>query len=300
MEATDTRPGEASGEAHGASPGWAAAAILWGTTLAIFWPALRWLVAVTLDQQQLVQAFVVFGVAGLLLASEGGGLRPVWRLGPAVTWRLLVAYALVALAMWLKWPVLVLVALCAAIGAAARFVFGERARHASRWVVPALGLYLFLVVAMPFFDWPLRILSGRFGAWLLDAAGRQVQLFVVLRPDPSLMLVMDGRVFEVAAECNGFGLLGSTSLLALLLAGASREAWWRRVGKGCVSVALGFAANVLRIFVICLCSGWAGQRHYHLMHEVVGTACVIAALGAVWWLWRGSGRDHGERSQPTR
>lgn len=276
-----------SGGVPGATPRWGVAAILWGITVAIFWPALRWLVSVTLDQQQLLQAFAVFGVAGFLLATEGGGFRAVWRLGPGVTRRLLVAYALVGLAMWLRWPVLVLAALCAAIGAAARFVFGERARRASRWVVPALGLYLFFILAMPFFDWPLRILSGRFGAWLLDCFGRQVQLFVLLRPDPSLMLMMDGRVFEVAAECNGFGLLSSSCLLALLLAGASKEPWWRRTTKGVASVALGFFANVLRIVVICLLSAWAGQAHYHLMHEVVGTTCVLLALTAVWWLWRG-------------
>ena len=57
MDPTDTRPGESSGEAHGASPGWGVAAVLWGTTLAIFWPALRWLLSVTLDQQQLLQSF---------------------------------------------------------------------------------------------------------------------------------------------------------------------------------------------------------------------------------------------------
>lgn len=280
-----SQPG--SGEAPGGLSRWGVAALLWGITLAIFWPALRWLVSVTLDQQQLLQAFAVFGVAGFLLASEGGGFRPVWRLGRAVTWRLVAAYGLVGLAMWLRWPVLVLAALCAAIGAAARFVFGDRARRASRWVVPALGLYLFFVLAMPFFDWPLRILSGRLGAWLLDCFGRQVQLFVVLRPDPSLMLVMDGRVFEVAAECNGFGLLSSSSLLALLLAGASREAWWRRIMKGAASVGLGFSANVIRIVAICLLSGWAGQAHYHLMHEVVGTLCVLLAMATVWWMWRG-------------
>lgn len=277
--------------------------MLWGITLVIFWPALRWLLSVTLDQQQLLQAFAIFGFAGILLALEGGGFRPVWRFGPAVVRGLVASYALVGLAIWLRWPLLVLAALCAAIGAAARFVFGDRARRASRWVVLVFGLYLFFVVAMPFFDWPLRITSGRMGAWLLEMLGRQVQLFVVLRPEPSLMLVMGDRVFEVAAECNGFGLLSSSSLLALLLAGASREAWWRRVAKGGASVALGLFANIARIVIICTLSGWAGQRHYHAMHEVVGTACVLLALAAVWWLWRGQGRvgmSPVHELQPTR
>lgn len=287
MDAADhgLRPG------GGVSPGgwsrWGAPLALWALTLVIFWPALRWLMTVTLDQQQLLQAVAVFGVAGLLLATEGGGLRLEGRFGPAVTWRLVAAYALVGLAMWLKWPVLVLAALVVAIGAAARFVFGDRARHASRWVVPAFGLYLLFVLAMPFFDWPLRVLSGRVGAWLLDALGKQVQLFVLLRPEPSLMLVAGGRVFEVAAECNGFGLLTSCSLLALLLAGASGERWWLRVAKAMASVVVGFVTNVVRIAAICLLSAWVGQAHYHVMHEVVGTACVVAALAAVWWLWRG-------------
>lgn len=283
-----------SGPRHGESGGAAAflwrhgpAVALWGVTLVIFWPALRWLMSITLDQQQLLQSFVVFGLASALLGfEERERFKPEWRLGSGALWRLLLAYALVGAAMWLNSPLPMLAALCAALSAAVRFVFGDRARRETRWMVGAFGLFVFFVVAMPFFDWPLRILSGRFGAWLLGALGRQTELSVVLRPEPSLLLVMDGRVFEVAAECNGFGLLTSTCLLALLLAGASRLAWWRRVAKVIACAATGFAGNVLRMVAICLLSGWAGPTHYHIMHETVGATFLFAALATVWRMWR--------------
>lgn len=247
---------------------------------------MRWLFSVTLDQRQLLQAFVIFGGAGLLVAFRDSGLRPVWRFEAAVLLGLLASYMLVGLAMWLKWPHLVLGALCLAMWAAARFIFGAAAWRGSLWVVLAFGLYLFFILAMPFFDWPLRILSGRLGAGLLDAMGQEVQLFIVLRPEPSLMLVTRDRIFEVAAECNGFGLLTSSSMLALVLAGRARAPWAVRAVKWLASTALGFAMNIVRIVLICLFSGWAGKEHYHTMHEIVGTVCVLAALGAIWWFWR--------------
>jgi len=269
----------------GRGGGWLAVA-LWTITLAVFWPAVRWLLSVTLDQRQLLQAFVVFGFSGLLLILGDSRLKAVWRFETGSIRGLFASYVLVGLAMGLGSPHLILAALCIAIWAAVRFIYGDVARRGSLWVVLAFGLYLFFIVAMPFFDWPLRILSGRFAAWVLDIMGKHVQLFVVLRPEPSLMLLMGDRVFEVAAECNGFGLLSSSCLLALVLAGASTSPWIIRTAKWIGCAALGFGANIVRIVVICLLSGWAGQTHYHTMHEVVGTACVVAALGAVWWLWR--------------
>ena len=99
-----------------------------------------------------------------------------------------------------------------------------------------------------------------------------------------LIFVVDGRPFEVAPECNGFGVMGSAVLLASLLAVARGS----RVITACLTVAgallLGYLANTLRIVIILILAPLVGE-HYFVMHEIVGTVTFLGTLFLIWRLW---------------
>jgi exosortase/archaeosortase family protein len=101
-----------------------------------------------------------------------------------------------------------------------------------------------------------------------------------------LLLTVGSQVFHVATECNGFGLISSGALLALLAAGISQRGWLGTLVLVPVAMIIGFVVNLLRILLISLNAPFF-PGHYHAMHEIIGTLSLWLGLGVIGALaWR--------------
>lgn len=266
----------------------ALAAGLLALTAAIFWPALRWLATETFAHEQLKQSFWILALAGAYMAwSSRASLRPVLSLSnTALAW-LLAAYALAAAAVWTKAPLLLLAGLVAAVAGVVEYVFGAQPARRTRAMLLVFGAFLCVVLAFPVLDWPLRRMAGVEAGRLLAELGFASQLAIHPGPPVRLLLFSNDRVFEVAAECNGFGLIGSSFLLALLLALYRRARWWTILWQVPFCVALAFVFNLLRIATIVVLAP-RFPDHYGLLHEAAGITALYSGLAAVWLVtaWR--------------
>jgi exosortase len=196
---------------------------------------------------------------------------------------LVLGFACLWLAGRVRFPVLPLVVLsfCFSFAAIISFLFGKLG---VRQFLPALGAILvfgLLVGLFPALDWPLRTLAGRHAGSVLAWLGMPVELGLVPGRPAELLLTVKGRTFVVATECNGFGLLTSSLLLATILAFQFRLPWERKFGLLAVAVPVAIVCNFLRIVSICLVAPRTNLP-YGFVHEALGLVAYFFALGLIW------------------
>ncbi len=262
-------------------------AFVWAVSLLLFWPLTVWIWRRTAHSPQLLQSFVILAFAGAALALDRRDrLKPVFTFGPFAWRTLLAAYALMTAAILSRHPLPLFAAFAAALAAAALYLWGDRLARVVFSITTAFLAFLIIAALLPAFDWPLRLAAGSHAAWLLEKLGALADLRLVLAHPPKLMLTANTRTFEVAAECNGAGVISSSLLLALLLAAIRRVSVLDKILTLLAAGAAAFALNVVRIIAIALLAPVAGA-HYLVMHEIVGTLLLFAALALVWWLATG-------------
>lgn len=251
-------------------------------------PLLFWLGRMSRQVGQLSAAGVL--VLFLFGACLRGGRRQ-WRFDPRVrpdglawlTGGLLVLY--VATKVDQGALLLVLLSFCLSLAAMVSFLVSTRA---ARRLVPALAAFVvfgMLVALFPTLDWPLRSSAARHAAALLSSMGAPVELAVTLGRAPELLLRVADRTYVVAAECNGFGLLTSSLLLATFCAFYYRLPWLNKLGLIIIAVPVAIGCNFLRIASICLAAPWA-PGYYHAVHEALGLVFYYLGLGIIWVLAR--------------
>ncbi|MDR1281136.1 MAG: exosortase/archaeosortase family protein [Opitutaceae bacterium] len=259
-------------------------------TAVVFWPVTRWVAAEGAARQQIMQGIILLGAAVALVGwLHRRDLRVRGQVGNRALLLLALAFGCVAVARWWGRPLLVLPGMALGLAGSLRMVFGDVPyRLFLRPLVAGVAALLVIVLLFPVLDWPLRQLAGVSAARVFDAIGVTSGLGVFGQPDaPQLMLRVGPQSFVVATECNGFGLITSSVLLALLAGGISRQPAGKLPVFAVAGVVSGFFFNLLRILVICLLAP-KFPGHYHAMHEVVGTIMLWAGLGLVGWLsWRG-------------
>jgi exosortase/archaeosortase family protein len=256
-------------------------------TVAAFWPITRWMFNEVSASQQIRQSFVLLGAAAILVIWQHVG---EWRLELEVSNRALVllglSYALTALAWWTHIQLLTLPSFALGLAGCLHIIVGTAAWRFVKPLFIGFVACLVIILLFPILDWPLRQMAGVNAARLLHALGFAPQLNVILEPVPKLILATGRNYFEVATECNGFGIITSGAVLALLAGGiANRKAvalaW---LAPACAII--GFTCNLLRILVICLLAP-TFPRHYHALHETVGVIMLWTGLGVIGWLaWR--------------
>ncbi len=100
---------------------------------------------------------------------------------------------------------------------------------------------------------------------------------------PEILLFVNSEAYQVATECNGFGLITSCGLLAFLVVLTGKESFvWKLIlifSAGLV----GYLLNIVRIIVICAVAP-RFPDHYLLTHEIIGTATLWLGVGITWWL----------------
>lgn len=263
---------------------------LLAVTAVLFWPATLWVAAQTVAHEQLRQSFyLLLFAAAVLWMEHRQALRPVFLLSLRGMQLLGISFALMLAAVFFwQTPFLPLAAFAFALAGFIHIIFGDSGFRISLPWVAAFSSFLLFILFFHWADWPLRRLAGIQAAQLLAMLGFEVELGAVLADGARLLLRVDDRIYEVAGECNGFGLMSSSAVLALLLVfGRKLPLGWKAVAV-ILAFIVGFVFNTLRILgIVLLAPRFPG--HYDAMHETVGLVALFAGLGLLWWLLGGIG-----------
>ncbi len=284
----DGRIKQTTGEIFFGLAAWAGAAVL-------FWKVLWWLAGTALAREQISHAAVVlfFGLV-FLFREQAKPHPPVLRFGRRAGIFYTGACLCAALAAFFHQPLLMVGALGFLAGAVLLFVFGDAVFRPALGFGLAFSGFTLLSVLFPLADWPLRLLAGKTAAWFLSLLGDPAGLGLAGEP-PKLILVHAGRPFEVATECNGFGIISGCLLLALLLVFSHRLRLVDKIIALVLAPLLGLFSNALRILLIVLLAPMAGT-HYLLMHEAVGIFLFLGTLIGLWWLVAGLPEISGRKT----
>lgn len=254
----------------------------------VYLPVVTWLGRLTVELEQLHNAGLIVLIALLIGLRQAVRERPL-RLAASSLGIVLILIGLGILALLKIWPVfplpMVLVSFCLSFAGMTGLILGTRGIGA---LLPAIvGILLLGVFAglAPTLDWPLRALAARSSAALLNTLGFDVTVALQVGQPPHLLLAVDQRVFVVASECNGFGLLLSCLLVAAILVFYHRLSWPRRVFILILAVPTAILFNSLRIVGICAAAGRV-PLPYMVIHEGIGAVSYLLALGLLWWLTR--------------
>ncbi|NJK92153.1 MAG: exosortase/archaeosortase family protein [Blastochloris sp.] len=249
-------------------------------------PLLR-LLQVTTAHEQLHHAALIFLLAAIALLMEEKQSLPR-QLHADRDCLTLLSGALLFSLLSLFWPNFLLLAITLALALSGwlHLAYGPGIQRLSRAL--SLSFLLFVLLAQLFAatDWPLRQMAGVYSAWMLQQLGLSTQLFVQQGNEIKLILTANQHPFEVASECNGYGLISSSALLALMLATYHRIHWLDKILTLTIALFLGSLFNLLRILAIVLLAPYVGS-HYLLMHEIVGSLFFWACLILVWLLPQG-------------
>lgn len=262
--------------------------VLVACTMAVFAPVTLWIVRETAARQQIRQSLILLVAAAILVAWRSRReLRVTGDLGNRTLGLLGVSFAFVGAARLLNWPLLVLPGLAFGLAGALQALFGPGGyRFLKPLVVGVLALAV-MIVLFPVLDWPLRKLAGLEAARVLSACNLTPHLSLAgSNTDPQLLLTVGTQVFHVATECNGFGLITSGALLALLAAGISQRTWLGTLLLVPCAMVIGFLVNLFRILLISLNAPFF-PGHYHALHEIIGTLSLWLGLGVIGLIaWR--------------
>ena len=279
------------------------------------WPVTGWLAQSTLDQSRLLHALIVLLFAGtLLVADQQPPVENALTMGRVAGIAAALSYGLLLLGFLLHTTnpagepllgsALILTAYCVGLGAFFVFVFGRTTARISFTLCATFCAFVVLSLFMAPLDWPLRSLAGKWTGIVLGWLGKSVELGIVDAPDapPKLILLSDGHPFHVASECNGFGVIFTCLLVALLLSIYRRSSLIDGALNLAAGLMLGFAFNIIRIVVIVLLAP-SLMQHYLLMHEIVGTITYWGCLVILWLLLKGpttGGRRAVRAAPPLR
>ena len=265
--------------------------VLFGLLGLALWPLTIWFAQTAHEQSRILHALIVLAMASLMLVRFGGVTiaRPL-ELNASARRALLAAYGILLLTYLAPFVthsnltgLLVIPAYCCALAAAVRFTFGEGTHQLTRTVAGTLCAFLLLSTFMAPLDWPLRSMAGKWSAYVLELIGQSTALglFGQAGEPPNLVLIVNEQPFHVASECNGFGVIITSLLLALLLAIHRRLNIFDLGLNLLAGVIIGFIFTIVRIVIIVLLAPSMMER-YHLMHEIIGGITYWACLILVW------------------
>lgn len=250
----------------------------------LYVPLLSWLGWRTLHTQQLLNgAVLVLFALGICVRDAMGNLRFAVQIGNLGI--SLIALALLCLWLAARWRFLVLplvlLSACLAFAGIVSFLLG---RVGVRQFLPAVSAFFVfgvLVGLVPTLDWPLRAMAARYAGGWLATLGVPVKIALAHGQPPQLLLSVQNRVFVVATECNGFGLLTSSLIVATTLAFQYRLRWLEKLSLWALSIPIAIVGNFLRIVSICLVAPRTSLP-YSFVHETLGLVFYFLGLGFIW------------------
>lgn len=199
---------------------------------------------------------------------------------------------------WL-WPLAVL-AFCLNLVALLSFCFGRDGARVFYPAIGGLGIGVGMLLFVPRLDAALRMVAARASAWALAEAGFRTEIAAREMPFRVVMVVERGAagVYDVATECNGFGILLSCVVITVILA------LRKRIPPGIFAALLGFSIaagmifNILRIVVIVIASV-RSDLNYDTIHEGLGSVVYLLALVLVYGVNVAVGRRGGQGGTVT-
>lgn len=266
----------------------------------VYAPLLIWLGKVSWQVTQLTNGAVLVLFAMLICLRTN---LQTSRVAPQITTHGLSLLFVGIVLLWLTHHTnlpplpLLIVSFAFALAAIIAFVFG---RIGVRQFRPALGGFVvfgLLIGLFPALDWPLRAVAAKYAAAFMHWAGLPVQLHLVLGGPPELVLSLEGRNYIVATECNGFGLLTSSLLLATILGLHYRLTLVRKAGLILLAVPVAIGCNFLRIVSICLFAPRV-PLSYPVVHEILGNGFYLLGLALVWVTTQRAAIPAAERWKP--
>ncbi len=266
----------------------------------VYVPLLHWLGWETLHTQQLVNgAFLVFFALVICVRDAVDKLR----FDPQVSAHGigLIALAFVSLGVAGKWhsmslPFLLLSA-CLAFAGIVSLVLGPSGARQFLPAVSAFFVFGVLVGLVPRLDWPLRAMAARHAGSLLATLGVPVTIGLEQGQPAQLFLSVKGQVFVVATECNGFGLLTASLIVATTLAFQYRLPWAQKLSLWALAVPIAIVCNFLRIVSICLVAPQVALP-YGFVHETLGLIFYFLGLGLIWKIaGETKAKDHSEKTR---
>ena len=267
----------------------------------LYVPLLHWLGAMTLHTQQLLDGavLVVFALA-ICVRDTVNKLR----LAPQINNQGIGLITLALLCLWVagRWRVwllpLVLLSACLAFAGIISFLLGKGGVRQFLPAVSAFFVFGVLVGLVPTLDWPLRAMAARYAGGLMATLGVPVQIALVEGQPAQLLLSVGDRVFVVATECNGFGLLTSSLIVATTLAFLYRLHWQEKLSLWTVSIPVAIVGNFLRIVSICLVAPRT-TLPYGFVHETLGLVFYFLGLGLIWKI-AGRFKPEAPKSEPEQ
>jgi exosortase/archaeosortase family protein len=189
--------------------------------------------------------------------------------------------ALVVASLMQLWPLAVL-GLCLNIGALLSFCFGREGVRVFYPAIGGLGVAVGMLVFVPRLDVALRVVAAKASAWMLAAAGIRTDLVASQAPFQVAMVVEKGAgLFDVATECNGFGILLSSVVLTVIMVIRRSVPVGRALGLVGFALAVGLVFNILRIVAIVMAT-MQSDLNYEVIHEGLGTVIYLLALVVVY------------------
>jgi exosortase/archaeosortase family protein len=266
--------------------------ILFGLSGAIFLPVFHWLTEQTISRDQIQYSVIILGAAmAVALWRQRGAVRFRFKLSRTSLGLVAAAYLLGALAILLRQPFPLLIGFLAAFVAAVIFAVGDE--HFKLGLFMALGFTAFLIIVLlfPLLDMPLRKLAGIQSAYLMDLLGYETQIGLMAEDGyPAIILMVNGEIYHIATECNGFGLIISCGLLAFLVVLTGKESFIWKLFLIFAGGVAGYILNVSRIITICSVAP-KYPDHYLLIHEIIGIGALSLGIGVTWWLVSPSGLE---------
>jgi len=252
----------------------------------LYVPLFHWLGWETLHTQQLVNgAFLVLFALVICVRDALHELRFSPQVGPRGIG--LLAAAILSLAVAAKWHAfslpLFLLSACLAFAGIVSLLLGDDKVHLFVPAVCAFFVFGLLAGLVPRLDWPLRAMAAQHAGSLLATLGVPVKIGLTEGRPAQLLLSVKGRIFEVATECNGFGLLTSSLIVATTLAFQYRLPWLQKLSLWAVAVPIAIVCNYVRIVSICLVAP-AVPLPYGFVHETLGLIFYFLGLGLIWKL----------------
>ena len=169
------------------------------------------------------------------------------------------------------------------------FVFGTAVSKITYSSTITLIIFLLFSVLMGFSDWPLRTLALSWSVQFFDLMGLSVNSYLLndVNTSPALIIEYSGQRFNVASECNGFGIILNGLLIGALLSVYSKQGLINTICNIAAALFIGFTLNVLRIVSIILIAPYS-MNVYDLVHELIGTTYYWGAFILTWHLLYGS------------
>ncbi len=264
------------------------AVFVWFCAIVAFSPAIIWLYRAVAQTSQLRDAVIILVTVLVVLAIEYG-IRPHKpRFSTIAGGWLLLGYIAIFFAKYFGalGGVVSLAGFSCAIVALGLSCFDGR-----RYVYAAGGAFYAFTVLSFFtqtFDLPLRILAGKFSAFILSMFNDSVMLMSYGGETAQIALKVAGRSYLVATECNGFGIILGCIVLSIVVAiFRSDISIFKRLLIVPVAALFAYAMNSFRIVAIVTFASFAwGRENYHLMHETVGYVFFAMSLISVWQISR--------------